>query len=364
MRPPYRITPGILAKHSEIARLCGLLEGWELSEPKPELRRGNRVRSIQGSLAIEGNSLNLDQVTAILEGRRVVGPVKDIQEARNALQAYDMLPSLDIFSPKSFLKAHGILMDGLLERPGQWRKGAVGIQKGEEISHVAPPASRVPGIMRDLFAFLKAEKDASMAILSCVFHYEVAFVHPFPDGNGRIARLWQSAMLRRHHPAFAYVPVESVVRQRQQEYYLALESSDKAGDSTSFIEFMLEAILDAMQDFIVQVEVPVQTAASRLEAARARFGTKSFSRKDYAGHFKTISPATASRDLRQGCKTGSLEKRGDKRTTSYRFRIESGSLGSDLEKAERDIQAGRTRTTEQVLRRIEERSGGGRKKGR
>lgn len=320
MRPPYRITPAILKWHSDIARLCGLLEGWELTVPKPELRRGNRIRAIQGSLSIEGNSLSLDQVTAVLEGKRVLGPIKDVLEVRNALEAYDLLGRLDVYSSKSFLKAHRTLMAGLIDAPGKWRDGNVGIQKGKTVFHLAPPARRVPGLMEALFKHLRSDKAESLAILSCVFHYEASFIHPFMDGNGRIARLWQSALLRKHNPVFAYVPVESMVKREQGGYYRALEASDKKGESTPFIEFMLELIHGALQEFIVEVEVPVQTADGRLQAAASRFGKEIFSRKDYVSHFKTLSTATASRDLRSGVDQGLLEKSGERATARYRFK--------------------------------------------
>lgn len=219
------------------------------------------------------------------------------------------------------------MMEGLLESPGAWRRGNVGIQKGADVAHVAPPASRVPAIMEDLFSFLRKDTDSSLLVRSCVFHYEVSFTHPFMDGNGRIARLWQTLMLWRHHPAFAFIPVESVVKARQQAYYRALEASDRKGDSTPFLEFMLEAILGALHDFIVEVEVPVQTAATRLQAARARFGKEWFSRKDYMRHFKTLSSATASRDLQRGALEGKIAKTGDRATTRYRFRKEDSSRG-------------------------------------
>lgn len=184
---------------------------------------------------------------------------------------------------------------------------------------MAPPASRVPAIMNDLFRYVGGDTESSLLVRSCVLHYEVSSTHPFMDGNGRIARLWQTAMLRRHHPAFAFVPVESVLKERQKAYYRALEASDRKGDSTPFLEFMLQAVFDALQDFIVEIEVPVQTAATRLEAARARFGKDWFSRKDYLRHFRNISSATASLDLKLGTEEGKLARTGDKVTARYRF---------------------------------------------
>jgi Fic family protein len=278
MRPPFEITPEILAWTAKIAQSCGLLEGLKFNLPQPELRRGNRIRAIQGSLAVEGNTLSLDQVTAVLAGKRVSGPRRDILEAANAGRAYDLLGGLDPFSERDFLRAHGVLMDGLDADAGRWRRGNVGIQKGKSISHLAPPPARVPGLMKELFRFMRREKRIPLDILSCVFHYESAFIHPFMDGNGRMARLWQSALLGRYHPAFAFVPVESMVKRHQRNYYKALE------------------------------------------AAKAALARDWFSRKDHLLLSKTISSATASRDLKEGVDSGLLEKRGDRAATRYRFK--------------------------------------------
>ena len=320
MKPPFKITPAILARHSEITGWCGKLEGWNLPLPKPEFRRRNQVRSIQGSLAIEGNSLSIEQVTALLEGKRVLGPSRDILEAQNAMKAYAGLAGYQAYSEKSFLKAHGILMQGLMDDPGRWRHGSVGIRKGSQIVHVAPPAKMVPRLIKDLFGYLRSDKETSLLIRSCVFHYETAFIHPFLNGNGRMARLWQTVLLMRHHPVFAYVPIESVLQAKRKEYYRTIEASNKKGESTPFVEFMLAVIAGALGEYAREAEVPAQTAQSRLRSARERFRRESFTRKDYLRHCKTISTATASRDLREGVVAGMLLKTGDKRKAEYRFR--------------------------------------------
>ena len=320
MNPPFEITHTILKWHSQIAHLCGKIEGWHRPAPKPELRRASRIRAIHGSLAIEGNTLSLEQITSVLEGKRIAGPKKDILEAQNAFSAYEAIESLDIYSAKRFLKTHRMLMQRLIENPGEWRRGNVGIQKGKKVAHVAPPPALVPKLMEQLFKYIGSEKNISLAVLSCVFHYETSFIHPFMDGNGRIARLWQTAMLRKFHPIFAHVPIESMVKQKQREYYKALELSDNKGHATPFVEFMLVSIYDALVEFMEDVEVPAQTGDHRLVTAQERFGLQEFSRKDYRLVFKTISTATASRDLRNGVVSGLLVKRGEGNKTSYQFK--------------------------------------------
>jgi Fic family protein len=213
------------------------------------LRRGNRLKSIQASLAIENNTLSLEQVTAIINGKRVLGHPREIQEVKNAFAAYEMLEKLDPVSSRDLLKAHGVLMSALVDEAGQYRSGGVGIMKGKSVVHVAPPASRVPLLMNDLLLWLKNTDDHSL-IASSVFHYEFEFIHPFADGNGRMGRLWQTLILSRWNPILAYLPVETVIRNRQDEYYSVLATSDQQADSTLFIEFMLTAIKDALHETI------------------------------------------------------------------------------------------------------------------
>lgn len=212
----------------------------------PELRRGNRLRTIQASLAIENNSLSLEQVTALVAGKRVLGPPKEIQEVHNAFAAYEAMEGWDPASSRDLLAAHRLLMSGLVKDAGSYRVGAVGIAQGRKIVHLAPPASRVPDLMKDLLGWLKRTKVPPL-ITSCVFHYELEFIHPFADGNGRMGRLWQTLILSRWKPALAWLPVESVIRERQRKYYTALAASDKAGQSTEFIEFLLSALLEALK---------------------------------------------------------------------------------------------------------------------
>lgn len=319
MKPPFEINAEILNSCTTISHLLGQYEGLRHPVPQPSLRRKNRIKTIQGSLAIEGNTLSIDQMTAILEGKRVVGPKKEILEVQNALSAYEIIHQYDIFSFSSFLKAHKLLMQGLVEDAGKVRSKNVGVLKGSKISHIAPKPDRVDALLHDLFLFLKQEKHIHPLILSSVFHYEVEFIHPFSDGNGRIGRLWQSAILLKSHPLFEFIPTESIVKERQGAYYRALEISDNEGKSTSFIAFMLQAIQKALEEFLAEVKPVPQTSEMRLALAKVEFGRRTFSRRDYIRFLKTISTATASRDLLDGTKKKVLIKTGQKALTSYRF---------------------------------------------
>jgi Fic family protein len=220
----------------------------------PELRRGNRLRTIQASLAIEHNSLSLEQVTAVIEGKRVLGLPREIQEVRNAFAAYEQLPNWQPYNDKHLLAAQGQLMLGLVDDAGQWRHAGVGIYRDQQLMHMAPPPSQVARLMEDLLAWLKT-MPVHPLVASCVFHYEFEFIHPFSDGNGRMGRLWQTLILSQWKPELAYLPVETVIRHQQAEYYAALSAADKASDATGFVEYMLKALLSAMQEV---VEAPSQ----------------------------------------------------------------------------------------------------------
>lgn len=319
MKPPFSITPEILRLVGEIERLIGRIEGFEQPKPQPHLRKANRVRTIQGSLAIEGNTLDIDQVTALLEGKRVIGRKEEIREALNAIATYEMMAKFDPFSPESLLKAHQTMMDQLIPDPGKWRTRNVGILKGSNVSHIAPKADRVPHLMDDLFHFLRAD-DIHPLIQSCVFHYELEFIHPFQDGNGRIGRFWQTLLLYQYHTAFEFIPIESLIREHQQEYYAALEASDRSGDSTAFVHFSLGIILQSLEDFFSSFYPKPLSATERISRAKEHFVHRDFSRKHYLELYKTISTATASRDLKQATEAGMLSKSGEKSLTLYRFR--------------------------------------------
>lgn len=245
--PPFSITPTVLNHVAQIGERLGRWTARAEAVPSPHLRRAQRVRTIQASLAIENNSLTLEQVTAVLDGRRVLAPPRDVHEVRNAFAAYERLPHWRPDALRNVLEAHAILMAGLVDTPGRWRTGGVGIYRGKRLVHMAPPASRVPKLMTDLVRWL-ARTDTHPLVASCVFHYEFEFIHPFADGNGRMGRLWQTLILSRWQPALAWLPVETVIRERQRDYYAALAASDRASNSTVFVEFMLDALTMALAE--------------------------------------------------------------------------------------------------------------------
>lgn len=318
MTPPFTITSKILTLVSQIERLIGRVESLNQPRPQPHLRKSNRVKTVHGSLAIEGNTLDEEQITAILDGKKVLGKKEEIQEVLNAINVYEQMDSYDALSLDDLLAAHGVMMKGLIDTAGSWRRGNVGILKGSKVSHMAPRADRVPHLMGDLFAFLNDENTHPL-IRGCVFHYELEFIHPVQDGNGRIGRFWHSLLLSQYHPVFEFIPVESLIRENQKEYYEALEASDKSGDSTVFVEFSLTMIHQALEEFIAVFKPEPLTAESRLDVAKKHFGNNTFSRKQYLDLFKTISTATASRDLKFGTESNDLIKKGDKALTVYSY---------------------------------------------
>ena len=246
--PPFTTTDEILRLVAEISEQIGALSvklGARM--PSPMLRKENQIKTIHSSLAIEHNSLSLQQVTDVIEGKHVLGAPNEIQEVKNALQAYQLMQSLDAFEEKDLLRAHGLMMTDLVNKAGQYRKEGVGVFDGEKCIHVAPPADRVPSLMAELFEWVR-NTDAHPLISSCVFHYEFEFIHPFMDGNGRMGRYWQTMLLSRWKGIFAWLPVETIVKQHQQEYYNAIARSDAQGNSTVFIDFMLRCILQSIQE--------------------------------------------------------------------------------------------------------------------
>jgi len=318
MVPSFTISPSILDDIASIERLIGRIEGLHQPKPQPYLRKSNRVRTVQGSLAIEGNTLNLDQVTALMEGKVVIGQKDEVKEVINAINVYDHVADFDPFSIKSMLQAHGMMMSELVATAGCWRQSNVGIMKGSAVSHIAPGADRVDHLMNALFGFLNNENTHPL-IKGCVFHYELEFIHPFEDGNGRIGRFWHTLLLFHYHRVFEFIPVESLIKEYQDDYYTALEYSDQAGDSTRFIEFILSMIHRALSDFMDAIQPRPLTAKERLEEAGLHFKRAQFSRKDYLNHFKTISTATSSRDLKTGVELGLLDKMGERAQSVYRF---------------------------------------------
>lgn len=245
--PPLTLTAPMLALVAEIGERVGRLSAEQDTALTPQLRRGNRIRTIQASLAIENNTLSVEQVTAVLDGKRVLGLPREIQEVRNAFAAYEAMADWQPSRRTDLLAAHGLLMHGLIDEAGRYRQGGVGIYRGGRLLHMAPPADRVPALMDSLLRWLE-QCDLHPLIASCVFHYEFEFIHPFSDGNGRMGRLWQTLILSRWRPVMAYLPVETVIRQEQDAYYAALAAGDRAGESTPFVEFMLETLRQALLD--------------------------------------------------------------------------------------------------------------------
>lgn len=247
--PPFKITDEIINLVAQIAEKIGELKSFEKSPLHVELRKENRIKTIHSSLAIENNSLSIEQITAIIEGKRVLGSPNEIQEVKNAVQAYDLLLELNPYEEKDLLRAHQLMMAELVEHSGKYRNGGVGIFDGKEVVHLAPPADRVPFLMADLFEWLR-KSSVHPLIKSCVFHYEFEFIHPFEDGNGRMGRLWQTVILKEWKSIFAWIPVEDLVKENQTEYYNALNSSDTDADCTKFIRFMLNLILRTVDEII------------------------------------------------------------------------------------------------------------------
>jgi Fic family protein len=320
VKPPFRLTPQILRLAGEIARWLGRCEGLGEARPQPRLRRENRIRTIQGTVAIEGNSLSTEEVTAILDGRRVRGTAREVREVGNVIAAYDRAAAWRPSSLRDLLTAHALVMDGLVPDAGRWRSRDVGVIRGSRVGHVAPRAGRVPALMRSLVSFLARDRVTPPLVKACVFHYELEFIHPFSDGNGRLGRLWQHVILLGESPTFSFVPTESIIRARQREYYATLAACDQAGDSTAFVEFALDALREALAEFASALRPSKPDAEERLAEATRRFGRDPFSRRDYLALHPTIATATASRDLRLGVARGLMRRQGNRATAVYRFR--------------------------------------------
>ena len=317
MKPPYKITGKILGLISSISEQIGEVKSARLTKPPTELRKRNRIKTIQSSLEIEGNTLTVEQITDLINHKRVLAPKKDIIEVKNAIKVYSQLEKFDAFQLDSLLLAHKILMSGLLDHPGQLRSTSVGIVKGMDIAHIAPPGGMVYPLMKDLFDYIKSDSDLPL-IKSCVFHYEFEFIHPFVDGNGRMGRLWQTMILKEYSPVFEFLPIETLIKERQQDYYNALGMSDNQDSSTSFMEFMLEMIHLALEDLLKTQNFTIKDI-DRIAQFQPIIGVNEFSRQDYLRNNKDISSATASRDLKNAVDKGILNKSGDKRLTRYKF---------------------------------------------
>lgn len=258
-KPPFEITDKILTEVADIGELVGKVSFSGIGAASPTLRRENRIRSVYSSLAIEQNSLSLEQVTAVLAGKQVIAPPKDIVEVKNAYEIYEHMDMLDPYSVDSLLKAHGVMTRGTVEESGVFRAGPVGVvdNKGN-ILHFGTLPQYVPELVDSLLNWVKTSQ-TQMLVKSCVFHYEFELIHPFADGNGRMGRLWHTLLLSKWNPVFSWLPVESIVHDHQGAYYAAINASNNAGSSTVFIEFMLAAIQEALEQAL---EVETAGAAS------------------------------------------------------------------------------------------------------
>ncbi len=314
MKPPYDITPKILKLISSISEKIGEVNANYLTKQSPQLRKQNRIKTIHSSLQIEGNTLTEEQITALIENKRVIGPEKDVLEVLNAIKVYEKLEEYKFSSDKSFLNAHLQLMNGLIESAGKYRKQGVGIVKGTNVEHIAPPYENVPHLMKDLFEYLK-DSDELTLIKSCVFHYEMEFIHPFLDGNGRMGRLWQTLILMAEYPVFEFLPFETLISKTQDEYYKSLALSDNSGKSTYFIEYMLGVIEKSLES-LLNYNNRVLKDVDRLEFF-LKLGKKEFNRKDYMNIFKDLSSATASRDLKKGMEMNMFQSVGNLNKTRY-----------------------------------------------
>ncbi len=309
-KPPFEITNAILDEIAEIAELVGQVNATSGLSTNPMLRRTNRIRTIHASLAIEQNTLTLEQVTAILNGKRVIGPQKDIAEAKNAYEIYEMMDQLDPCSVEDLLNSHAVMTRGLVEESGCFRSGPVGVvDKQGNILHFGTLPDYVPGNTRELLDWVR-DSDFHMLIKSCVFHYELELIHPFADGNGRVGRLWHTLLLTKWKPLFAWLPVETVIHDRQNEYYNAINQSNFEGESTAFIVFMLSAIKEALME-AVQTSGAAGTMSTdelrwyKIERFLQKNGT--ITNADVRQLFQ-VSAATANRILARLTEDGKVQK--------------------------------------------------------
>lgn len=307
-KPPFTMTEEITNLVIEIAELIGKISLSDRLFRNPRLRRENRIRSIYSSLAIEQNSLTIDQVSDIIAGKRIFGPPQDIREVKNAYEAYEILASLNPYSMKDLLKAHRIMMEDIVKEVGTFRSKGVGVYAGTELIHAGSPPQYVPELMRELFTWLKESKLHPL-VKSCIFHYEFEFIHPFADGNGRTGRLWHTLILAKWKEFFLWLPIETVIYERQKEYYQAINAANTKGESTVFAAFMLEVIRDLLLE-LAENEAVKESIEDRLLALlwqNAAHSAKSLSLE------LGISERQIQRILRKLKDTGAIERSGSNR---------------------------------------------------
>lgn len=245
--PPFTLTNKIVNLVAGIGEEIGRFQFRDKLIPNPRLRRENRIKTIHSSLAIENNTLDIEQVTAIVNGKRVLGKPAEIQEVKNAFEAYEQILDFDPYSIEDLLRAHGLMMNSLVSEAGRFRSGSVGVFNGSKLIHMAPPAEFVREHIENLLKWVE-QSDLHMLVKSCIFHYEFEFIHPFRDGNGRMGRMWQTLLLATYHSVFVYLPIETLIKERQQEYYRRLAEADAKANSSVFVEFLLQVIYDTLTD--------------------------------------------------------------------------------------------------------------------
>ena len=313
------LSSDILRTLAGIEQLIGKVEGLQLSWPVPKLREKKRARSVRGSTGIEGNSSSVEQVEAIVRGEAVALSQKEQLEIRNALDAYNALPQFDPFSVESLLDAHRMLMGGgLLLSAGCFRTGPVEVYVTETKTRAMPAWEVIEPAMIDILETVRCGEEL-MLLKSVRFHFEFVNLHPFFDGNGQLARLWQARLLMEEHSVFEFLDVESIVFENRAGYYEQIRNAQETGDAGGFVLFMFEQIERSLSNLWKNSGAVFRGEECRVELAAAHFGGKTFSRKEYCLLFKTITPVTASRDLAAGVKSGRLIRTGDKRTAVYRF---------------------------------------------
>ena len=309
-KPPFEITNEILGAIAQIAELVGQVNATQGLSTNPTLRRSNRIRTIYSSLAIEQNTLSLEQVTAVLNGKRIIAPPKDIAEVKNAYEIYEMMENLNPYSVDDLLQAHGVMTRELVDESGRFRSGPVGVvDKQGKVLHMGTLPAYVPDLVYELLEWVE-NSDIHMLIKSCVFHYEFELIHPFADGNGRIGRLWHTLLLTQWKPMFAWIPIESIIHDRQEEYYRAINKSNFEGESTAFIIFMLSAIKEALEEAVETTFVTKNMSGNDLRSYKIE---KFFNKNDCITNADirqmfNVASATANRILAKLVDEGKLQK--------------------------------------------------------
>lgn len=323
--PPFKITAKSINLISEIS---AVVERVKINSEKSEflkLRKVNRMKTIRGSLAIEGNSLTEEQVTALIDGKHIVAPVKEVQEVRNAIKVYENFDSFNAYDWRDLLKAHGIMALGLVDNPGHFRKSGVCVAGKEGVSHIAPPADMVLNLINDLFDWLKTSED-HILIKSCVFHYEFEFIHPFEDGNGRMGRLWQTVILKDWKGVFAWLPIETLIKENQEEYYKALNSSDSNADSTNFIVFMLQTILNTIKEILetekkITPKINVKITANQKKILEA-IKQNPFVTQEELSQIVGIAKLNINKNMKKLQEQGIIERVGADKNGSWQIKTE------------------------------------------